>query len=220
MYDKDEETLIKYVNNKHINKKINFKLKRYNNVLTPIKVGYRINASEAIDITNKDIKLLAYEDSYKNDKRYVQDIYKFGSGVAVIDNSKLTDTNNYRLDFVPGNTSYNMQISKCKVKYRNRKTGELVKTINLLKQASGFILNSEGMIVNNTLKKSIKSINNLNNYENLKDSSLGITIADNHNSGKGVASVSGLGMNFLKLEHEYQLSDIPKDIIKLDGYTF
>jgi hypothetical protein len=220
LYKKSEERLLAYIHNKNINKNIKFKLRRYNNIMNSLNVKYRIKASEALDITNEDIELSIYEDDNKTEKRYIQDVFKFGSGVTPIDKSKITDSKKYKLEFVPGKENNNMEISKCRVVYKHKYTKEIVQTTNLLKQAPGFMLNAEGSLINTSIKKSVKSINNFNTYDGLIDSSNGITLAPNRNSGSGSVSVSGLGMNFVKIDQSYNLSNVPKDVIKLNQFAF
>lgn len=220
LYDKSEERLLAYVHNKNINKNINFKLRRYNNIMNSQNIKYRIKASNAVDITNEEIMMSIYEDDNKTEKRYVQDLFKFGSGVVAIDKSKITDSKRYRLEFTPGKEITNMEISKCKVIYKNRHTKEIVETRNLLKQAPGFILNAEGALINTSIKKAIKSVNNMNTIDGLSDGVDGITLAPNRNTGQGSVSVSGLGMNFLRIDKGFNMSNLPKDKIRLNAYAF
>ena len=220
LYDKSEERLLAYVHNKNINKNINFKLRRYNNIMNSINAKYKIKASKAIDITNEDIQMSIYEDDNKHEKRYVQDLFKFGSGIVAVDKSKLTDSKRYRLEFVPGKEITNMEISKCKVVYKHKYTKEIVEVNNLLKQAPGFILNAEGALVNTSIKRAIKSVNNMNSIEGLADSENGISLAPNRNIGTGSVSVSGLGMNFLRIDKGFNLCPLPKDQIRLNAYAF
>lgn len=220
LYDKSEEMLIAYVQNKNINKNIKLKLRRFNNIVNSVNVKYRIKASTALEITNEDIELSIYEDDNRTEKRYVQDLYKFGKSVVKIDNSKLIDNNRYRLEFVAGKADANMSIDRIKISYRNRYTGQIVETVNLLKQAPGFTLNAEGSLVNNAIKKSIRHVSNFNSYTGLYDSTEGIALAPNSDFGQGIVSVSGLGLNYITLQTDYKMSILPKDVISLNPYAF
>ena len=220
LYDKSTVKLDKYVADKHIKKNINFKLKRYENVLNPIKAKYAIKASEAIDITHENIELSVFENNEKKESRKIEEIYKMGKGVTSVDNSKITDDKPYRLEFYSDSNFDGMKISKAKVIYKHKTTGEIIESRNLLKAAPGFSYNASGELVNTSIKKTVKSVNHFNQYENLADSKSGIVLASNRNEGKAVLNVSGLGLNLVNIDIENQLADIPKSLIKYNQFCF
>lgn len=219
LYDKSEEKLLAYVHDKKINKNIKFKMLRYNNILNSTNVKYKVKASSAIDITDEEIELAIYEDTTKSEKRTIQDLFYMGKDVAKIDKSKITDANNYKLEFTP-DSNLNMTIDKCEVLYKHKQTGEIISRTNLLKQVPGFILNADGTLVNTSVKKSVTSIKNMTSHTGLIDTNNGIELAPNINNGKGTISVNGLGLNFIKIEAEHNNSIVPKDYIKGNTYTF
>ena len=220
LYDKSTVKLDKYVADKHIKKNINFKLKRYENILNPIKAKYAIKASEAIDITHENIELSVFENNEKKESRKIEEIYKMGKGVTSVDNSKITDDKPYRLEFYSDSNFDGMKISKAKVIYKHKTTGEIIESRNLLKAAPGFSCNASGELVNTSIKKTVKSVNHFNQYENLTDSKSGIVLAPNRNEGKAVLNVSGLGLNLVNIDIENQLVDIPKSLIKYNQFCF
>ena len=220
LYDKSTVKLDKYVADKHIKKNINFKLKRYENILNPIKAKYVIKASEAIDITHENIELSVFENNEKKESRKIEEIYKIGKGVTSVDNSKITDDKPYRLEFYSDSNFDGMKISKAKVIYKHKTTGEIIESRNLLKAAPGFSYNASGELVNTSIKKTVKSVNHFNQYENLADSKSGIVLASNRNEGKAVLNVSGLGLNLVNIDIENQLADIPKSLIKYNQFCF
>lgn len=220
LYDKSTVKLDKYVADKHIKKNINFKLKRYENILNPIKAKYAIKASEAIDITHENIELSVFENNEKKESRKIEEIYKMGKGVTAVDNSKITDDKPYRLEFYSDSNFDGMKISKAKVIYKHKTTGEIIESRNLLKAAPGFSYNASGELVNTSIKKTVKSVKHLNQYENLADSKSGIALAPNRNEGKAVLNVSGLGLNLVNIDIENQLADIPKSLIKYNQFCF
>ena len=113
-----------------------------------------------------------------------------------------------------------MKISKAKVIYKHKTTGEIIESRNLLKAAPGFSYNASGELVNTSIKKTVKSVNHFNQYENLADSKSGIVLASNRNEGKAVLNVSGLGLNLVNIDIENQLADIPKSLIKYNQFCF
>lgn len=220
LYNKSIEKLEKYVQDKQINKNIKFKLRRFENALKPINAKYSIKASEAIDITNEDIQLAVYESNNKKENIKIEEIYKLGKDVITIDNSKITDSKPYRLEFYADSDYDTMKVSKAKVIYKHKTTGEITEVKNLLKAAPGFTINASGELVNTSIKKTIRSINHFNQYDNLIDSSEGITISEGMNEGKGVINVSGLGLNIIRLNYEHKLVNIPKSLINENQFCY
>lgn len=220
LYNKSSIKLDKYVANKHIDKNIKFKLKRFENILNPVNVKYAIKASEAVDITNENIELSVYENNDKIETRKIEEIYKMGKGIVSVDNSKITDNKSYRLEFYSNGNYDNMTISKAKVIYKHKTTGEILESRNLLKAAPGFNYNANGELVNTSIKKTIKSVNHFNSFEGLSDTNNGIELAPNRNEGKGVLSVSGLGLNLVNMNIENQFVEIPKSLIKHNNFCF
>lgn len=220
LYNKSIEKLEKYIQNKDINKNIKFQLKRYENILKSTNVKYNIQASEAIDITNDDITLAVYESNDRKEVVKIEEIYKLGKDVIAIDNSKITDNNPYRLEFYANDNYDTMKISKARVIYKHKTTGEITETKNLLKSAPGFTMNASGELVNSSIKKTIKSINHFNEYDGLIDGDEGITIANGLNEGKGIINVSGLGLNMVRLNYEHKLVTLPKSMIKNNQYCY
>ena len=220
LYNKSAEKLEKYVANKHINKNINFKLKRFENVLRPINTKYNIKASEAIDITNEDIELAVYESNDKKETVKIEEIYKIGKDIMTVDNSKITDNKPYRLEFYADDNFDNMKVSKAQVIYKHKTTGEITEVRNLLKAAPGFTINGSGELVNTSIKKTIKSVNHFNQNNGLIDSGDGITIAPGRHEGKGILNVSGLGLNTVRVNYYHQLVNLPKSMIDHNQFCY
>ena len=219
LYDKSTIKLDKYVADKHINKNVKFKLRRFENILNPINAKYAIKASEAIDITNQPIELSVYENNERKETRKIDEIYKIGEGVVTVDNSKITDDKPYRLEFYANGNQDNMKISKARVIYKHKTTGEILESRNLLKAAPGFSYNASGELVNTSIKKIVKSVNHLNQHEGLIDDN-GIVLAPNRNEGKAVLNVSGLGLNLVNMSIKESLVPMPKSLIKHNPYCF
>lgn len=220
LYNKSTVKLDKYVADKHINKNIKFKLRRFENILNPINTKYAIKASEAIDITHENIELSVYENNERKETRKIEEIYTIGEGITAIDNSKITDNKPYRLEFYSNGNQDNMKISKAKVIYKHKTTGEIIETRNLLKAAPGFNYNASGELVNTSIKKTVKSVNHFNQYEGLIDDNNGIVLAPNRNEGKATLNVSGLGLNLVDINIENKLTKLPTSLIKHNPYCF
>lgn len=219
MYNKSLVKLDKYVHDKHIKKNISFQLKKYEDILTPINAKYSIKASEVLDITNEEVELSVFESNLKSETRKVEELYKLGKDVTAVDNSKITDNKDYRLEFYP--SSYDaMKISKAKVIYKHKITGEITQVKDLLKPAPGFVLNAQGDLVNTSIKKIVKSVNHFNSFTDLMDSSEGIVLGPATNMGKGILNISGLGLNNLNIDVDHTLVDLPQNLIRQNQFAF
>lgn len=216
MYKKSEERLNVYVHNKDIPKKLNLKFKKYNNILKSTEARYKIKASEAMEITKSDIVLTAYDESQKTEERRIQDLYKLGSGITTIDNSIISDNFNYKLEFEPKSSDYDMSIEKCKVVYKNKNTGKTEKTIDLIKQSPGFTINAEGSLVSTSIKKKVASIADFNEVKDLIDTNKGITLNSSAIQGKATLDVSNYGMNYISINAGCDYIPISKSLIKLN----
>ena len=219
MYNKSLVKLDKYVQDKHIKKDITFKLKRYEDVLTPINAKYSIKGSEIVEITNEEIELSVYETNNKKETRKIEELYKLGKDVIAVDNSKITDDKLYRLEFYADSNYDLMKVSKANVIYKHRVTGE-IEVKSLLKAAPGFAINAQGDLVNTAIKKTAKSVNHFNSYTGLEDSLEGIILSKTSNTGKAILNINGLGLSNLTLNVKHQLAEMPISLIKNNRYTF
>lgn len=220
LYSKSEEKLNAYVHNKELPKKIKLNFKKYNNILNSMQVRYKIQASESIDITNEKIELTANDESQKIEKRRIQDIYKLGSNIAAIDNSKISDNYDYRLEFVPNDENYNIIVNKAKVIYKNTKTGKIEKTVDLIKQAPGFMINAEGALVSTSTKKTISNVNDFNTSTNLINSYNGITLANNQTQGQATIDVSNFALNHITFSSGCDYTRLPQQVIETNKHAF
>lgn len=216
MYKKSEERLSVYVHNKEIPKKINLKFKKYNNILKSMEARYKIKASQALDITKEEIQLTAYDESQKTEDRKVQDLYKVGSAISTVDNSIISDNNNYRLEFCPKDSEFNMAIEKCQVTYKNRTTGRIEKTVDLIRQSPGFMINAEGSLVSTSIKKKVTSVADFNTSQNLINTYNGISLDYGTTQGKASLDVSNFGLNYIAVNADCDYVGIPKSVIKLN----
>lgn len=219
IYKKSEERLSTYVHNKEIPKKINLKFKKYNNILKSSNARYKIKATEALDITKSDIMLVGYDESQKTEERTIQDLYKVGSSITTIDNSMISDNYNYRLEFEPKDSDFNVSISKCQVVYKNRNTGKIEQTIDLIKQAPGFNLNAEGSLISTSINKRITKTNQFNSTLDLVDTYNGITIEEGKTYGSGSVDISNYGLNYISINAGCDYVPIPKSLITLNSFA-
>lgn len=217
LYQKSTEKLYAYVHNKEINKKFKIEFLKYNNILNSMNLKYKVKASETLDITRSDVEVTAYDKSKKDERRTIQELYKIGSGISVIDNSKITNEDIYRLEFVPKDGESDLVIGKCNVLYKNKKTGKIEDNVNLLKLAPGFSFNADGELVNSNVKKKITSVGHFNESEGLTDVYNGITLDNGMTQGHGIIDVSQHANRYLKVQSDCDTDTIPKSSMRVSS---
>ena len=216
LYKKSQEKLLSYVQNNNIYKSIDFKLKQYKDVLNSIHAKYNIKASPATEINPLQFKMNIYENTYVDEKVSIESIFSMGNDVKKIDNSVITDIYPYKIQFLPKDGNYDIEVKKARVLYK--KDGEINHIKDLLVPNSSFTINSLGYLVNNTNKKSIKNLAKLEYYNGLIDLDKGgITLANNTVQGSGTININGLGGSILSYSIDCDLSKLPTKYIKYNS---
>ena len=216
LYQKDKETLLAYIRRKNIYKNIKLIFEAYNEKLNSINVKYLIKASPMKLLDPSKISIDVYEKSNNIETVNIQDIYEIGKDITKIENSKITDIYPYKLQFIPKDENYNMEIYKCNVIYRNKTTKNIIDTVNLLKEIDGFKFNSYNNLTSNSVGKTITSIGNMISYSNLKniDNNKGFTITNGHTTGQGSININGLQKNAINYSTECEMSTLDRTYIK------
>jgi hypothetical protein len=218
LYNKSNMAFEKYVQNKNIDYDIDFKLTKYNNILNKSNIKYRIKASEMQDITNENINLHLYESNVITETRNAEDLYSFGRGINIIDNSTInaSDINWYKLKFTQKDNE-DFKISQAKVIYTNENTGRTEETKELLKQQTGFIYNAEKELVSSYNQKVMNRIEDFNSSEGLINIDGGITIADGYNYGDATISIKDYAGMYMTTDISCDEVDVPQSIIRSKG---
>ena len=214
LYDKSLDSFEKYVQNKDIEYDLNFKLTKYNNILNKAKIRYRIKASEIVDITNEPIDLHLYETNSISEQRSVEELYSFGKGIEIIDNSiiPVSDINWYKLKFTQKDDE-DFKISKAQIIYKNEQTGQ-TSTQNLLRPCSGFIYNAEQEIVSSNNQKIIYKTEEFYDVNNLVNADNGITIDEYNIDGSATYSLGNYSGLYMTVDYSCEQVDLPKNVIQ------
>ena len=218
LYNKSVTAFEKFVQNKNIDYDVDFKLIKYNNVLNKSNIKYKIKASELANITNEDINLHLYESSIVTETRNAEDLYSFGRGISIVDNSVFdsTDINWYKLKFSQKDNQ-DFKISNAKVVYTHESTGRTEDTQDLLKQQTGFIYNAEKELVSSYNQKIINRVDDFNTSSFLIDTDEGITISENSVTGSATISIKDYAGMYLTTDMTCDEVDVPRSIIKSKG---
>lgn len=175
LYKKEKETMNKYLSNKNIEKDVTFQFKRYNDILDSNDINYTIKASPMARLHPNEISLDVYEETSTSEEVSIENIYKFGKDISVVNGSnRINDVYPYRLKFTPKNNNKDIKINKCVLYYINKSTGEVEDSKSLLTEKNGFILNALGVLSSNSIKQSINKVedfnsNSISGFKNLNN---------------------------------------------------
>ena len=215
LYDKSKETMNKYLSDKNIEKDINIQFKRYNDILNYNYINYTIKASPLTRLEPEKIILDVYQEKNDISDVPIEQIYGHGHNIEVnSSNSTINNVYPYRIKFEPKNNGSELKVSKCKVYYINKTTGELVFEKDLLKEKTGFVINSLGNLVSNSIKRSITKVEDFDAkqysyFENEPNSS---GIRSTGSVSTGVKTLYNLGGQRVSYSASCDLSDIKSSL--------
>lgn len=217
LYSKDKETLNAYIRNKEIYKNVKLIFQKYNQNLNSVNVKYRLKAAPIKLVDPAALKLSIYSSTETTETLKIQDVYKLGTNITRTDGSKLTDAYRYRLQFIPKNDNYNMEIYRATVSYRNKTTKAILKTESLLKDGNGFKLNSFGNLISTSVNKTINNTSNMVESNHLTNVNEGFTIRDGYTNGSGTVNINGYGNQTITFISNCDMTEIPRSEIKTEG---
>ena len=218
LYNKSLTAFEKYIHNKNIDCDVDFQLVKYNNILNKANIKYKLKASELVDITYEDIKLNLYESEKADEVRRVEDLYSFGAGYEVIDNSSIPadDINWYKIQFKQRDDK-EFKITTATVRYEDVITGAMKKSKNLIVQQPGFIYNAEKELVSVMNQKIIKRAEDFNNNTGLVTIDDGITIENGQVSAQGAFPLNNYAGMKMDISYSCDKVDVPKALIQAKG---
>ena len=218
LYNKSLTAFEKYVYNKNIDYNLDFKLVKYNNILNRANIKYKIKASELVDITNENINLYLYEAENVDEERNIEDLYTYGAGIEIIDNSIIPadDLSWYKLRFTQKEDK-EFKITTASVSQVHSVTGAIKNTKDLIKPQPGFILNAEKELVSALNQKVIKRAQDFNTNEGLITTDDGITIADNRLTATGSIPLNDYAGMSMKVNYTCDKVEVPKTLIQAKG---
>lgn len=214
-YKEDLLTINEYVHKANIKRKINLKLKKYNDTLIPINVKYKITASDVKEINPKNcfIEYKLREEGVI--KSYLEDVIINSGAVTVIDRGILPANKKYKLKFKPAEEFCEMYINKVNYLETGKDVEDLIVETANYKKENGTLRNVDVLLHANT----VKELNTMYNLINCND---GITLGATDTKGEFSVDLSGMGGKFFKIDTECQKEDITLNtgFVKIiDGFT-
>ena len=211
LYDKSKETMNKYLADKKLERDITIRFKKYNDVLNQNLINYTIKAARLTRLYPEQIILDAYQETSTVTTVPVEKIFKHGHNIeSNKSNSIINDVYPYKLKFEPKDNNKDIKITKCKVYYIDKVTNELSFEKDLIKEKPGFMVNSFGNLVSNSIKRSITRIEDFDagKYTNFQN-------VDEYSGIKAIGAVStgtktlyNLGGQTVSYKASCEMSDI------------
>lgn len=170
-YKKSKEKIEEYFRRADIKKELTLKLKKYDDIMNPLKVQYKITASTLGEIKypNRDyVKLYIIKERKTNYP--LEPMVICSDGFDIVHKNALIEGHRYRAEVLPDNE---FLLSKCEVKNAD---GSVAK--KLLREYDQFEYDQFGSIKNRDQKFYGDSIYDFVSSTNLKDSENGFSIAD------------------------------------------
>lgn len=224
-YGKSEEILDRYIENKHIEEKLNLSLMKYNNTLEPYSAKYRVTAGEAIDIerTEQDGSMMIVVYERGNDEKEIRldSIVSKYSGIEIQRNGCLENDKYYRVKFLPKDEYSSMEIYNLEVV---NEYGEIIIDENGdmldFKREQGTYEFVNTTLLNTSVKKIVTRTSHFGKVENVADVANGITIDDISNNAELVLNIDKCNNEPLKLLYSCEMSNVLSRDITLNNFYY
>lgn len=199
-FKRDKIKVNEYFHKQNIRDEIPLQLLRYNNLLDPKNVQYKIVATSAIQIHPEQIYLKEQIRTEGVSKHYLQDIISSESGITVVNPGLLDRDVTYELDFKPRDEYSDMRINKLMFVDGTNEH-------NLLQETRTFKFNG-GYLVHKDVAQHVIRTSELKTYTNLIDTLDGFKMGDKSNVATFSLDVTGCGGKTLKISSYGTLFDL------------
>ena len=163
-YKKSSAKVEEYIKNQNLTYDIDLTLTRYNNIINPVQVQYKITASDLTEITNPDnIYIDTYQNSHKETAYTIDELFESKENIDIIAGNNLETDKKYTVRILPNTDSIStFEIENCTLASDE-------KNQNLLEEKGSFGYNDRGLFVNKKVLLHADTVNDLNVSNNLED---------------------------------------------------
>lgn len=213
-FKQDKISLDTYFRRHNVRDVIPIQLVKYNDVLNPKRVQYKIAATPAIKIEPSTIYLKEQIRKQGVSLLYIQDIIVGSPGVAEVNTGALQKGKTYDIVFKAEDDYSDMRINKCLFT-----DGLDIK--NLLEENRVFKFNGTSL-VHSDVKLHVSHVADLKDYTNLVDVQDGFTLGQECNTATFKIDVTGYGGKTVKISSYGTLFNLTEqtDLWKLSGLSF
>lgn len=213
-FKKDKITLDAYFRKHAIRERIPIQLLRYNDILNPKRVQYKITAAPAIKIDPTTIYLKEQVRQQGISFIYVQDVIVGTPNVHCVNTGTLQKGKTYDIVFKAEDAYSDMRIDKCTLY-------DGLDTINLLKEDKIFKLQGTSL-VHSDVKLHVSHVADLKDYTNLVDVQDGFTLGQEGSQATFKIDITGCGGKAVKISSYGVMFDLTEqtNLWELNGLTF
>lgn len=210
-YKQDVITINEYFRKQNIRKEIPLQLLRYQDVLNPKKVQYKITAVPAVQLNTEFISIREQARVEGINRLFVQDIISNHGYATIINPGVLEKDKQYELVFKARDAYSDMRISK--IEFVNDST-----VTDLAKETKAFKRDGTDL-VHVDIKRHVSKVSDLKSYDNLIDTPDGFIIGNISNEATFTLDITGCGNQTLKLLSYGDLFDLTEqtDLWELNG---
>ena len=194
-YNRSVKQINTYVQQNNIRKPIPLTLKRYKNILTPVRVPYKVTATSIDKLDTHNIYINAYRTVSGRATFPLEQIATGTQGVK-ISKRGYAEPGNYKLIFKPTRPVGAMEVSRAKFGDKD-----------LLVEDGAFVKVGD-VIRNRDVKFFTDSILNCNATSNLVDTPSGIGVDDLSKEGTFSVDVSGMRSQYVHIKHDCVMTNI------------
>lgn len=220
-YEKKEEALYEYVKNNDIEDKLTLTVSKYNNILNPLKANYKIVATEALEINElqeQPITFELYKSTIGEHTRRIEDILIVENAtkdVEIINQGIIEPNKYYKAKFIPKNKYDSMEIYECYV------TNGYERLSNYLDNTlyNNFTFKGD-MLYNSLTKINADRLYQFEKYENVIDTSYGITMEDISKISSLTLDTSHCSNEMIKIIYDCQQTTISNNDITLNNFYY
>lgn len=217
MYQKDQESMISYINNNDIKENVTISLVKPLDTINPITALYKITANNLIDITQHNLGLKY--NSIVNIDKYIQtpdivDLSKKDEKQFEFNDKRiLTPGRKYQINIQPRFSYGNASIEQCKIE------NSITHTVtNLLQENGGFRFNNDGVLANPDLIFFGCKTMDFDTAINVIDTPKGLTISNQAKIATLVKNLENCAYKTLQIETFCELTDVKKEFITAIGF--
>lgn len=220
-YQKSEELIDRYIQDKKISEKLTLPLKKYNNVLEPYTAKYKVTASEAIELNAEEKGLdtvILLNEASTGDKTYkVDDIIEEQFNMNLIEGGTLKDGKFYRVKFTPSNQYDSMEIYSFELTESSDINTYLYS--NLMNPKGDFSLDGS-TLKNNYVKKSVTKTSQYVLPTNVIDTSDGIIVEDISKVGTLELDLSDCENESMYITYSCDMTHVLANDMTLSGFYY
>ena len=213
-YKTDVIAVNNYILSQNIQKEIPLKLERYQDVLKPKTVSYKIVASPVVKVDQpQNVYVKSMTKTSGEVEQLLEDIVIDPGSATILNGGALTAGKKYRLGFFAKASYADMVIDRAALITGNVET-------SLLKETPSF-KKKDGSLRNIDVRAHISNVNDLKTATNIISHRNGFRLAAGQTVGDLYVDATGMSNEYMFVGHECEAEDITSNrgLVKLKGFT-